>query len=66
MVLTFLFAGSGSFINLHYHHKDFGVDAEWHCSATSHGKGACDGVGGTAKRLVAWASLQNQQIITPG
>ena len=46
-MLTFLFAGSGSFINLCYHHKDFGVDAEWHFSATSHGKGACDGVGGT-------------------
>ena len=47
VVLTFLFAGSGSFINLCYHHKDFGVDAEWHFSTTSHGKGACDGVGGT-------------------
>ena len=47
VVLTFLFAGSGSFIKLCYHHKDFGVDAEWHFSATSHGKGACDGVGGT-------------------
>ena len=47
MVLTFQFAGSGSFINLCYDHKDFGVDAEWYFSTTSHSKGACDGVGGT-------------------
>jgi len=29
------------------HEEDFGVAAEWHFSATSHGKRACDGVGGT-------------------
>ena len=40
------------------HEADFGVPAEWHFSATSHGKGACDGVGGTVKRLAARASLQ--------
>ena len=37
-------------------------------SATSHGKGACDGLGGTVKRLAARASLQrpyNDQIMTP-
>ena len=37
-------------------------------SATSHGKGACDGVGGTVKRLAARASLQRpyeQQIMIP-
>jgi len=27
------------------HEADFGINAEWHFSATSHGKGACDGVG---------------------
>ena len=45
-----------------------GVPAEWHFSATSHGKGVCDGVGGTVKRLAARASLQrpyDQQIMTP-
>ena len=39
-----------------------------HFSATSHGKGACDGVGGTVKRLASRASLQrpyDQQIMTP-
>ena len=36
--------------------------------ATSHGKGPCDGVGGSVKRLVACASLQHpfeNQIQTP-
>ena len=47
------------------HETDFGIQAEWHFSATSHGKGACDG---TVKRLAARASLQRpyeQQIMTP-
>ena len=57
-----------NFVNLCNHEADFGVKAEWHFSATSHGKGACDGVGGTVKRLASRASLQrpyDQQIITP-
>ena len=33
-----------NFINLCYHETDFGLPADWHFSATSHGKGACDGV----------------------
>ena len=37
-----------NFLNLCFHQADYGVPAE---SATSHGKGACDGVGGTVKRL---------------
>ncbi len=56
-----------NFINLCHHKDDFGVSAEWHFSATSHGKGACDGVGGTVKCLAARASLQrpyNNQIMT--
>ena len=57
-----------NFINLCHHKDDFGVSAEWHFSATSHGKGACDGLGRTVKRLAARASLQrpyNEQIMTP-
>lgn len=57
-----------NFINLCYHKEDFGISAQWHFSATSHGKGACDGIGGTVKRLAARASLQrpyDQQIMTP-
>ena len=47
-----------NFINLCHHELDFGVPDEWHFSATSHGKGSCDGVGGSVKRLAARASLQ--------
>ena len=57
-----------NFVNLCNHETDFSVKAEWHFSATSHGKGACDGVGGTVKRLASRASLQrpyDQQIMTP-
>ena len=57
-----------NFLNLCHHKEDFGLSAEWHFSATSHGKGACDGLGGTVKRLAARASLQrpyDQQIMTP-
>ena len=49
------------------HHQDFGLAAEWNFFATSHGKSACDGIGGTVKRLVTKASLQrpyNDQILT--
>ena len=56
------------FFNSCLHKADFRISAEWHFSAISHGKGACDGLGGTVKRLAARASPQrpyNQQIITP-
>ncbi|MES9880157.1 MAG: hypothetical protein ABW185_04670 [Sedimenticola sp.] len=54
--------------NLTYHLDDFGLHAEWHFFATSHGKNACDGVGGTVKREAAKASLQATlvgHILTP-
>lgn len=57
-----------NFINLCYHKADFGIDAEWHFFATSHGKGPSDGLGGTVKRLASKASLQRpfeDQILTP-
>lgn len=61
-----------NFINLAYHKKDFGVHAEWHFFATSHGKGPCDGLGGTVKRLALKASKQkipgsarNDRLSTP-
>ena len=57
-----------NFANLCFHKADFGVDAEWNFFATSHGKGACDGLGGTVKRSAARASLQRpveNQILTP-
>ena len=57
-----------NFINLYHHQEDFGIDAEWNFFATSHGKNACDGIGGTLKRSAARASLQrplDDQILTP-
>ena len=56
-----------SFINLIHHCEDFGLKAEWNFFATSRGKNACDGIGGTLKRSTARASLQrplNGQILT--
>lgn len=46
-----------NFINLIHHKSDFGLDWEWHYHATSHGKGPCDGIGGTLKRKATKASL---------
>ena len=47
-----------NFLNLCHHNEDFGMDAEWNFFATSHGKGPCDGLGGTVKHLAAKARLQ--------
>ena len=47
-----------NFTNLIHHENDFVIKAEWNFFATSHGKNAYDGVGGTIKRLAARASLQ--------
>jgi hypothetical protein len=57
-----------NFINLCYHRDDFNLDGEWNFFATSHGKNACDGLGGTVKRSLTKASLQrtvSEQIIKP-
>ena len=56
-----------NFLNLCLHSEDFGMKAVWNFFTTSHGKGPCDGLGGTVKRLVARMSLQrpyNEQILT--
>ena len=56
-----------NFNNTTYHEEDFQMTAEWHCFATAHGKGPCDGLGGTVKRLATKASLQrpfDKQILT--
>jgi hypothetical protein len=31
------------------HEDGFGMNAEWHFFALSHGKGTCDGIGGKLK-----------------
>ena len=47
------------FYNLCHHAEDISISCVWNFFATSHGKSPCDGIGGTVKRLVATASLQN-------
>lgn len=51
-----------NFMNLCYHIEDFGIPAEWHFFATSHGKGPSDGLGGTIKREARKASLRGTKI----
>ena len=40
-----------------HHKEDFNITAEWHFSATSHGKSAYDGLGAIFKREAYRASL---------
>lgn len=40
------------------HKRDFGIDAEWHCTVTAHGKCSCDGAGACLKSAVTRYSLQ--------
>ena len=57
-----------NFTNLCHHDEDFGIPAEWHFFATSHGKSPADGIARTVKRTAAKASLQRpykDQILTP-
>ena len=61
------YKNKNNFIHLCNHEDDFGLAAEWNFFTTSHGKSACDGIGGTVKRLVTKASLYrpyNDQILT--
>ncbi|KYN27624.1 hypothetical protein ALC57_02985 [Trachymyrmex cornetzi] len=62
------FKNKSSFANLQAHEKDFGITAEWHYHATSHGKGACDGIGANIKRNARRHSLQcsaHNHLLTP-
>jgi hypothetical protein len=45
-------------INVYSRETDFGMEAEWHFFAISHGKGPCNGVGSSIKCLAAHESLQ--------
>ena len=56
-----------NFLNFCLHNSDFGVKCEQNFFATSHGKSPCDCIGGTVKRLVTRARLQqpiSNQILT--
>jgi hypothetical protein len=48
-----------NFANICNHYADFNIEVVWNYFASSHGKGPCDGIGGTVKRLAAKASLQH-------
>lgn len=41
------------------------LNVEWHFSASCHGKGAVDGIGGTIKRILRDASIRGESIICP-
>lgn len=47
-----------NFFNLAQQKNESNVECEWNFFASSHGKGACDGVGGMVKRQAFRASLQ--------
>lgn len=49
-----------NFKNLCLHKKDFDLEAQWHFSATSHGKGPCDGIGGSVKRRAREAAIRQE------
>jgi hypothetical protein len=52
-----------------YHKDDFGFDDYWHFFASSHGRDACNRIGGTIMKLARKGNLQNaykKHIMTPG
>lgn len=48
--------------NICFFEKDFDVQVEWNFFASSHGKGAVDGVGGVVKRT-AWQAVKARKTI---
>lgn len=52
------YKNKNNFRNICLHLTDFDMACKWNFFATGHGKGPCDGIGGTVKRLAARASLQ--------
>ena len=45
------------------HENEFGCKANWNYFEAGHGKGPCDGIGGTVKRLADDAVTQNKVVI---
>jgi hypothetical protein len=52
------YKNKSNFKNVCCHEKDFNIKAEWHFFPTSHGKGPCDGNGGTIKRMAKDACIR--------
>ena len=57
LIITTQYKNRKNFVYLAYHTEDNNIPAEWHLFATSHGKGSCDGIGGTLKRHATRVSL---------
>ena len=49
-----------------HHKKLFGMSATWNYFEAGHGKGPCDGVGGTSKRMADQATKRNIRIQSAG
>lgn len=50
-----------NFYNISEYKQKYGIDVEWHCFATSHGKSPCDGIGGTLKRNARRESIRRTE-----
>lgn len=58
------YKGIKNFANLFSHKEDYGIDAEWHFCATSHGKSTCDAMSAVVKCSAKRESLVRGQRIT--
>lgn len=52
------------FTNIRFHLSDFGLVAVHHFFASCHGKGPCDGIGGTTKAMIRKASFAGELLQT--
>jgi hypothetical protein len=54
-----------NYANLVKHVEDFELEAEWHLTATAHGKSTCDALTAVAKRGARLESLKpNRQVVS--
>ena len=51
-----------NFLSLVLHYETHGIECEWHFFASCHGKSACDGLGGTVKKLARYACLKDPNV----
>lgn len=52
------YKNKSTFSLIRYHYRYFQISAKWNFFATAHGKGPCDGLGGTVKRQVFHENLK--------
>ena len=63
---SYQYRNKTSFYIVSAHAELFGVSAEWNYWECGHGKGACDGIGGTAKRMADMSVRQGKVNIQDG